>query len=104
MDVDGKAITNQYGNADDIYFFSGYFTFSAPVQMGVIDNVNIPACSTLSERADETVDLRQVEKTQSLCIQTGEGRWVLARVLDTEAPPPDGIGPGSSVTLKFEFL
>ncbi|MCC9711748.1 hypothetical protein E4N62_44990 [Streptomyces sp. MNU76] len=103
VDVDGKAITNQSGNADDVYFFSGYFSFSAPVQMGVIENANIPACSTLSERADETVDLRNVKTTQSLCIQTDEGQWVLATLLDAEEPP-GGIGPGSSVTLRFKFL
>ncbi|MGA5527483.1 MULTISPECIES: hypothetical protein [Streptomyces] len=96
-------MSNRAGSADDFYFYSGIFDFSAPVEMGVIDEANIPNCSTFSERTTETVNLRYVESGQSLCIRTSEGRWVLARITAASAPP-DGVAAGGSVTLRFEFL
>ncbi|WP_371653939.1 MULTISPECIES: hypothetical protein [unclassified Streptomyces] len=103
VDVDEGAQASEVDRDTDFYFFSGIFRFSKPVEMGVIDGSDVPRCSTRSERKGETLDLRYVEKSQSLCILTGEGRWTLATIKAVEEPPV-GFVDGGSVTLRIDFL
>lgn len=104
VDLDGQAINNQSSGADDIYFFSGFVNFPAPVEMGIIENANIDYCSTRSQRVPrgEALDLRSVKTTQSICVRTGAGRWAVARVVDSEGLYDDVVA-GGSIILRVGF-
>ncbi|MFB7470065.1 hypothetical protein [Kitasatospora sp. NPDC056184] len=48
--------------------------------IGIIDNADIPNCSTRTQLVEGKVDLDALPGDQSICVKTSQGRWVLLRI------------------------
>ncbi|WFB09363.1 hypothetical protein LRS74_21690 [Streptomyces sp. LX-29] len=77
LDVDGEAISNVPGPAHDLYYSTGWLAPSSGVKLGVIDDANVPKCSTRARLQQGSLYMNMMKPDQSLCVHTSEGRWTL---------------------------
>ncbi len=112
LDIDAQAISDTPNRAHDLDFFSGWIRRTVPggdqgtsplVEIGVIDDANVPKCATRSRRIADTMFLGTMKETQSLCVLTSERRWALLQVADATVPEGGAVA-GGSVVFHIGFL
>ncbi|GAA0916899.1 MULTISPECIES: hypothetical protein [Streptomyces violaceusniger group] len=85
LDIDGREVTTYKNKNTDLLHVGGLVSIPKPngesegVKLGVIDDLDIPYCSTRAELIP-AIPARTLKNDESLCVQTNEGRWALVQV------------------------
>ncbi|MFD7667251.1 hypothetical protein [Streptomyces sp. NPDC059788] len=87
LDVDGRAVT-AYANKDtDITHLAGLVSkhplksgSDTGSKIGVINDADIPYCSTRAEFFAGLLRAASLKHDESLCVRTNEGRWALVQI------------------------